>query len=282
MRRIVLILFMLTVAVSISARYTVHRVSGNVMIEIRGKKTTATKGMQIGASDMIDIPAGAELEIYNELDKRIYTSVKSGRFTVTRLMIDARGVASDNSANVASRLRFSNKEKESSKSRVYVEKGMVRRSLAVYDPEGESVQMDAKTLGLFLASRIRSGKFSDVDLPPVKVEHSGATESGLTFRVENTLDFPIYFNIIRLREESATDVEISPVGQPAGSYVLLPRQSISREHFSPVDPTEKHILVMTHCQYDIDEVIEEMVKAAMDSGSSGSVPDNLPVYTLTL
>lgn len=267
---------------TVSARYTVYSVTGKVTIEARGKKTAAEKGMQVGASDMIDIPVGAEIEIYNELDKRLYTSVKSGRFTVTRLMIDARGVASDNTANVASRLRFGAKDKDADRRRVYVEKGMVRRSLAVYDPEGEGVQMDARTLGRFLAARIRSGRLGEVAAPPVKVDHEGAGENGLAFRVENTLEFPIYFNIIRLRETSGSEVEISPVGQPAGSYVLLPRQSLSREHFAPVDTLERHVLVMTHCQYDIDEVIEEMAKLSAESEECNSDSDALPVYTLVL
>ncbi len=274
-------LLLAVVSIAATARYTVHNVTGQVTIESRGKTVAATKGLQVNASDLINIPAGAEVEIYNELDKRIYTSVKSGRFTVTRLMIDARGVASDNSANVASRMRFGAKDKGDEQRRVYVEKGMVRRSLAVYDPEGEGVQMDAVTLGRFLAARLRSNGLADVAAPPVKVEHSGSEETGLTFRVENTLDFPVYFNIIRLKGSGNGDVEISPVGQPAGSYVLLPRQSLSREHFSPLGPGEKHVLVMTHCQYDIDEVIEEMAKAAGTAPRSND-GEALPVYTVTL
>lgn len=136
MRKYILILMLALSHLFVLAHYSLHSVSGNVKIDSNGKQTPAAKGMTLKASDYLIIPEGGKVEIYNDLDKGIYASTKSGRISVTRLMIDARGVSADNRGNVASRLRFG-RHSDTGKERLYVEKGMVKRSLGVYDPEGE-------------------------------------------------------------------------------------------------------------------------------------------------
>lgn len=265
-------------SVAASAHYTVHDVVGNVTVESGGKSVTLTKGMTLKATDQIVIPAGGKVEILNTVDKRIYSSIKAGKTSVTRLLIDARGVASDNSANVASRMQLGRKEQKGDQ-KVYVEKGMVRRSLAVYDPEGDGMELDASTLGACLAGLIKGGKLVSGDEAPVRLNSERLRDGGLGFKVENTLSFPVYFNIIRLKEDG--ELEISPLGQPAGSYVLLPRQTMSREHFPAIPEGEKQLIIMANCQYDIDRVIEEAQKA-LSNGTSSDGTGDLPVFVTTL
>ena len=74
------------------------------------------------------------------------------------------------------------------------------------------------------------------------------------------------------------DVNISPLGQPAGSYVVLPCQTLSREHFPAIDANEEHILIMTNCRYDVDRVIEETIKALNEGVPVSDDEATLPVY----
>lgn len=239
-----------------NAHYSVHSVSGDVKVESGGKSMPAKTGEQIKATDYIVIPRGGKVEIFNSLDKRIYTSIKEGRHSVTRLMIDAKGIAADNAANVGTRLRFGKKNDRDEK--VYVEKGMVRRSLAVYDPEGDQIEMDASTLGKYIAQALKS-----VSLPDIQDEEKGMVTNlmpgqGIGFTFENKLSFPIYFNVIKISGDDFSSLEISRLGQPAGSYVVLPGQILTRMDPMESGSGERQLLVMTHCQYDVDKVIEEI------------------------
>ncbi len=277
MQRLLIILLLAFGINTAMAHYSLFTVVGDVQVESGGKTVKATKGQAVKATDLIIIPQGGKVEILNDLDKRVYTSIKPGKISVTKLMIEARGVAADNGANVAARMNLGRKTQKGAE-KVYVEKGMVRRSLATYDPEGEQMEMDAETLGRYVASRISAGTLSSGEDAPVPVESKRLSEGGLSFKMENTLQFPIYFNIIKITKGSKDDVNISPLGQPAGSYVVLPQQTLSREHFPMLDENEEQILIMTNCQYDVDKVIEEIVKALNAPDLSTGNDSSLPVY----
>ncbi|MDE7402736.1 MAG: hypothetical protein K2M87_04925, partial [Muribaculaceae bacterium] len=97
---------------------------------ISGSKTIeAVKGMQLKAADSLVIPEGGVVEIYNDFDKRVYKSLRPGKISVTKLLIEARQVAADNSKNVSGRLNLG-KNGSGSGRQAYVEKGMVTRNHA--------------------------------------------------------------------------------------------------------------------------------------------------------
>lgn len=286
MRKFILTLILsLLATLTVSAHYTIHSLTKGVKVESGGAQKAAAKGMTLKATDYVIIPAGGEVEIHNALDKRIYRSTGTGKISVTRLMIEARKAAADNGKSVASRLRFGKKGSSDNSSRVYVEKGMVRRSLATYDPEAENIQMDSRTLGRYLARRLRSAAGLDATGMPVSLTHGKIDGSGLYFRAVNNIEFPVYFNILKIGNNGsnpAPEVGISPLGQPDGSYVLLPGQAMTRENFADLPEGESHIIVMTHCRYDIDEVMDEIGKA-MAEGDCAEEPDSqLPIYVMRL
>lgn len=281
MRKFLLALLVATV-LPVFGRYSIHSVSQGVMIESAGKQSHAIAGMTVKPSDHIIIPKGGKVDIYNDLDKRIYSSVSEGKITVTRLMIDARSVASDNRANVTSHLRFG-KKNESSDQRLYVEKGMVKRSLGIFDPEGEKIVADPSLIAKFIASRLSNGNDQLHDSLPIPAEHSVPAEGGMTFNVRNTIGFPVYFNVVKIsRKDGKSTVRISEVGQPTGIYVLLPDQTMGRGHFSSVPEDELHMMVMTHCQFDIDEMIEELEKILKNPVADSSSYSSLPIYLMRL
>ena len=281
MRKLLLILLLVTVF-PVCARYSLHSVSNGVKIESSGKQSDAVSGITVKPSDYLIIPKGGKVEVYNDLDKRIYTSVAEGKISVTRLLIDARSAAANNGNAVASRLRFG-KKSESGGQRLYVEKGMVKRSLGIFDPEGEKMVADPSLIAKFIAARIASESDQLRDSLPVPAEHAAPAEGGMTFEVRNTIGFPVYFNIVKIRKNGEKmNVRISEVGQPAGVYVLLPDQTLGRGHYASVPEDELHLMVMTHCQFDIDEMIEELDKALKAPAADTSPFSSLPIYLMKL
>ncbi len=263
------------------AAYVVHSVSGNVGLVAKGETTPLKKGMTIGPSDVIDIPENGKLEIFNELDGKVYSSVKSGRFSVIRLMLDAKDQASDNAGNVKGQLAIGKGEK-TMEGRLYMEKGMVKRSQTVFGQDSENVDVDGRTLARYVASVVYTGNLdSRVELP-VKIEHERGEGKGIKFRLVNTLDFPVYFNVLKITGSQAPVLEVSELGQPTGCYVVLPGQALSREQFADPGGDTRHVLIMSHCKYDIGEVIDFIGDLMSTEGIGTLSEKDAPVHMLVL
>lgn len=254
--RIIITAILLCVAMQgMEAAYKIHSVTGKVLVTRHGKSVAATVGAAVSPGDMLEIPDGAVIEIVNDVNKTIYSSTSSGRMTVSRMMLNAVDRSGDTTGAVNSHLRFGDKGKGKG-NRVYVETGMVKRSLAQYDPEASDVVIDPHTLAVRLCRMLTDG-CGGVQ-PPVPVT-CGNGDEGTTFSVDNTLTFPFYFNVIKLTGDGKErHAEISSLGQPSGSYVLLPRQSMTRSALDAIPEGERHYIVATHCHYDVDEVIASL------------------------
>lgn len=256
--------------------YTIHSATTGVKIESQGKQVVATKGAALKATDQLIIPNNGVVEVFNSLDKRIYRSLRPGKISVTKLMIEAREVASDNSKSVSAKMRFGKGSGAGNKN-VYVEKGMVTRSLAMYDPASDGLEMDPATLAKYI--RVKLLQPADTADLPIALTHGKTKEGGLSFRLENVLDYPVYFNILRLSPTATGDVAISELGQPDGTYVLLPHQVMQREHLAPLAADEAHILVLTPCKFDINSLLDEFGK---QSAPGADLLNDLPAFIYTL
>lgn len=276
-----IIVALLACPLAVEAAYVVHSVSGNVGLVAKGSTTPLKKGMSVGPSDVIDIPENGKLEIFNELDGKVYSSVKSGRFSVIRLMLDAKDQASDNAGNVKGQLALG-KGENTIEGRLYMEKGMVKRSQTVFGQDSENVDVDGRTLARYVASVVYTGNLdSRVELP-VKIEHERGEGVGIKFRLVNDLDFPVYFNVLKITGSQAPVLEVSELGQPTGCYVVLPGQALSREQFAVPNSDTRHVLIMSHCKYDIGEVIDFIGDLLSTEGIGTLSEKDAPVHMLVL
>lgn len=286
MKYLISLLAILLCSLTTFAHYSIHSATPGVMIESSGKTSQAKKGSELKANDFLVIPDGGEVEIYNDLDKNLYKSLSTGKISVTRLMIDAKKNAADNSKNVASRLRLKKDQgNQAEGEKIYVEKGMVRRSLAIFDPEADNIQVNSKSLGQLIARFINTTDTTGFRDVAVDVTKGNNDSTGVFFRIVNTLDFPVYFNVLKYDSTPSAEsrkVEISMMGQPDGSYVLLPGQAITRENFLELPEDERHLLVVTHVRYDLDEVVDETGNALNNPSESAKESPAFPLLITDL
>lgn len=276
MRSTLLTLILTICAFAVSAQhYTVHRSTQGVTAQCGGKTTAVTKGMSLKASDILNIPEGGSVEILNAIDKRIYRSIRSGSISVTKLLVEARHSATDNLGNLTDHVRFGKSSSGSGK-HVYQEKGMVNRSLGVYDPQGGNVEMDPATLAAIIADGIARPE-NDVFPEGLDVKTSANVPEGAWLSMVNSLDYPVYFNILTI-SGNPSQVEISPLGQPGGTYVLLKSQSIARAQQTPLPADQKSILVVTPCQFELDTVIDEINRILAAGDKTCATQSQYPVY----
>lgn len=280
MKKILLItLSMILSMLPAMAKYTIHSTKGDVKVERAGKLIPVTKGMEVSATDNIHIATGAKVEILNSVNSKIFTSTRSGEFNVTRIMIDAQIKAKDHGANVGGNLQMTRFGKQKDSNPMWVQKGKVTRTMEKYDPTAEKTQTDPGHLARWILATMATPGNTTRNFP-VKVSHHASSDSSLNFTLENTLDFPVYFNILKTTGDSIPTIDISELGQPMGSYVVLPGQSISREQFRGISPAEKHLLILTPYYFDIDELLPRI--RATEADPAITFDDETPAFMLTL
>lgn len=242
---------------SAMGKYTVHELTGHVQLKQGAKTVDATPGMEVKPTDLIIIPEHATVKILDSRNSQIYESITSGQMSVTRIVFDASKKASNNSAQVHDKLRMGRSKNEGV---VMIEKGKVTRALSTYDPAGEQLQLDVEQLSrrLFamLNDTIAQAGTDDND-SPIVIRHLRNEQNGLSFMVENTMTFPIYFNVLK-RIPNVNGIDISELGQPVGSYVLQPDQSIARAQSSGLDSESSHIIVVTNYYFDVDSLLTKL------------------------
>lgn len=277
MKRLLILLTVMASLLTASADYSVKSISGHAQLYKHGKTAELTVGMILEQTDMVKVEEGATLVLLNQTGSQLYTIDTPGLERVSRLIFQARNKADSNAASVNGKLRLT-REKEP-EGVVFVEKGKVTRSLAAYDPEGVSMQMDADMLSRRLYTLLHDS--IDAPSPASALALTRRIDpDGLSFMVENTLQHPIYFNVFKI---SSTDgsVTISELGQPVGSYAILPTQFLAREQTAGLNPAELHILIMTDFYFDIDEVLAHL-NVLLDNKQPVESPENIPLYLLPL
>lgn len=252
--KLILLTIIITFVLSASAQnYSIYSKSKGVQVVTGGNTLEAKEGMPLKPNDLLIIPQGGTVAILDKISNNIFTSVSNGRISVAKLKIEAQRSATNKVGTILANVntRFGGSGSKGG-NRVYVEKGMINRSLAVFDSEGDTVAMEPSLLARYIASQILANKS---DKMPVEIRFGEIGNNGLYFRLENTLEYPVYFNILRV---NGSDVEISPLGHPYGTYIVLPNQVFQREHLTPIPDGEFHIIILTPCQYDLDTVIDEV------------------------
>lgn len=277
-RFFIALLIALTFSVASAQSYTIRSVSGHVIIDTAGKHKTAAAGSRLRNTDCLIIPANGFVEIHNPLDNKIYKSVSTGYLAVGTVMAEAQKAATDNGGNIGARFNFG-KSSGSEPQKLYAQKGLVTRALSVFDPESAGSLMDNDILSEYVVASIRN-KSDDSDLP-IEFSHESLNNGGLRFSVFNNMDVPVYFNVIRISGSDTPQVEISQLGQPEGTYVLLPNQSLQREHRNALSPTDHHLLVLTPLLFDINSLLNA-VAAKLSQNQNLKENQDIPIFVRPL
>lgn len=268
-------LLLLTIGLGARADYSVKSIDGYVRLLKHGQITTLSPGMKLDPNDQVKIHNGSTLKIFSSTDSKIYTLTTPGIEKVARLIFQARREARSNATAVNKQMKLTrNADNEGV---VFVEKGKVTRSLAVYDPEGQNLQMDAGKLAESLLVHLRDSLGTASAAEEIALTRR-IDPDGLSFMVENVLDHPIYFNVFKI---SSTDgsVTISELGQPVGCYAILPTQFLAREQTTGLNSQELHLLLFTDFYFDIDEVLSKL-NALLDAKTEVNAPEGVQLYVM--
>lgn len=255
--------------------YVIYSVSGNVKVSLGGKISQAVKGAVLKKSDLVSIPEGASISIMDETTQCIYISQESGNTSVQELISK-----SIKAANNAPQI-IDGRGRGTTGSRIYRERGMVTRSLNLFDTVAANIEIEPDTLAQLIAHVVyfeclnADSTLNFVSLPIDTISNDG----GYGFKLYNPLETPIYFNVLKIAGVHNRIVEISKLGQPGGDYILLPGHTMMRTSGGSFPYGETHLVVACHYSFDIDALIESLNKIINDDTLIIEDSDpNLPVF----
>lgn len=264
-------------AVAAFSKYTIFNFQGKVQVEKNGELVPVQKEMELKFSDVLVLDKGASLEILNTMNSKIYKTDHAGLITVQQIFINGR---SENALNdITKNVKFT--RGKSRESNVYIDNGAVKRSMAIYDKDGSNIEVDPKTLSHHIVKLLNNLSSYTATEIPGNFNYERTDEGGLIFSFENTQDFPLYFNVIKIRNNDKNEIVISELGQPTGCYSLLPGQSVTREQANGLNPEEEHILIITPYNFDMDELLNN-VDLTLSNNEEIIPDDNLPVYMFVM
>lgn len=249
MKRILCVLaIMLMAVVGMRAiTYSLFKTSNGVMVQNpNGISTRATVGMKLNLNDIMVIPKGGSISIADSFNNCTYKCDKAGRILVEKVISDAIHGQNDFPKSTTQTV-----------GEIKYEKGAVTRDLDVYDLD---------SVALYVAARILQSKSDGM---PVVLRYGPTERGGYSFRLENDMKSSVYFNVLKYKDGV---VGVSPLGQPYGSYVLLPDNVLQREQLTPLQSDEVHVIVVTPFPFDIDSMIEK-VNNYFPTGAQGARDD---------
>ena len=236
-------------------QFSVFKTSDGVKVENHNRTLEkATVGMSLKPTDIMVIPKGGNVWILEKINNKLYKYDLEGSISVVKIKIEA----------------IKNKQDfplfpptQGSGEKVSYEPGAVNRDHDVYDPD---------TLAAYIASRILE---SESDGMPVVLRYGLTGNGGYSYRLENDLNLFVYFNVLKYKNGV---VEISPLGQRSGNYVLPPGHVLQREQVLPLPTDETHVIVVTPFPFDIDSTTQK-INSFLQTGTP-EARDNTPACVL--
>ncbi len=248
-------LMTLIATIDSDAALNIFRVKGNVKVKDgSGTSKEAKQRATVKNSDILMIPKGGNIEILNSDNRRIFSSIKEGKMTVQELIDnankDAKAITKRTNDGLGSAMADNAKVKRNS----FAKKGVsVHTANAIIHapidlPDGVSY--------LSYLRSMKNGKDYDDehDLILIRrnVDHDDET---FNFAVFNTLDQPLYFNII----DQTTDRELELYFQD--NPIAIPKTQTIVEEYRYLVPDEEvgHILIASDHDFT-----ESDIKKLMD------------------
>ena len=283
------VFLLLSLSYSVKSAYIVHSVNGKVKCSVKGKISNVEVGTILDPKNMLSIPPGASIQIKDDATNKLYSSVSSGNMLVSTLVNESSAKAGKHLQTINSALKLSGRGRTvKSDNRVYREKGMVTKSLNLFDKEAANIEISPDALALMIANTVYFDKFngdSTLNFSNFLIDSNPSSQSrnDIGFKLNNPLETPVYFNILKFSGVKNRVAEISQLGQPEGFYVLPSKQTIWRTQNGDFPYGEHHLLIACHYSFNIDDLIEAINKVINNDSLIVNKPvSDIPVFIRTL
>ena len=250
-----LMLMTLSVSIDSEAALNIFRVKGNVKVKnSSGASKDAKQRATVTKSDVLTIPKGGNIEILNSDNRRIFSSIEHGTMTVQELIDkankDAQAITRKTNTGLGDAIADNAKLKRSSFAStgvsVHTANAIIHAPIDL--PDGVSY--------LEYLRRMKNGNEYDDDNDVILIRRNiDYDDETFNFAVFNTLDIPLYFNIID--QTNNRELELYFQENP----IAIPKTQTIVEEYRYLVPDEGmgHILIASDQEFtetDIKKLLD--------------------------
>lgn len=236
-----------------SAALQIYKVKGNVTVKNKAKTVKATRRATVSAADMLNIPAGASVDILDSESHRIYSSISTGKMTVKSLIEKAESNAANITRNINKKVMAAMADNAGDKRTGYDVIGMAIHETdaiahpPVVLPDGvsylsyllDSAKDPDSTHQSYISLRTLSVAGEDVDF-----------ETPFNFVLHNSMRQPLYFNII-----GKDDKDHFSLLFPQNPIAAPKTETIAEEYcYLPGDESQAYVAIASDVDFSVEDV----------------------------
>lgn len=239
----------LTTPQNIDAALKIYRLSGDVKIKQPSGLSVLQRRDAVKPSDKLVIPAGSKVEILDSESRRIYTSTGQGTFSVKDIIAKAKAAASEVTRLTNSQVVAAVKDNAESQRTKYGNTGVSRHETDA-DLNGLMALPDGMSYLAYLMSIPPTANYDNHnDIVLMRRDFSDSDDT-FNFAVFNTLDEPLYVNIIDQKPDGELSLyfQDNPLIRPRGE-TLVPEY----RYLLPVE-THGYIVIASDKNFTLEEV----------------------------
>lgn len=230
----------------------IYKVKGDVTVKSGNKEVNAKRRANVKATDMLNIPSGGSVEILDSDTHRIYSSTKTGRMTVKSLMKKAESQASNITRNINRRVMAAVADNAGSKRSGYDAIGMSIHETDAVLPTLIDIPEGMSYLSYLLSnpSEPDSAHQSFISLSSQLIEdEDGEANGAFNFGLCNSLNTPLYFNIVVRDEEKGLRFLFRR------NPIVAPKSDTTVEEYTylPDEKTQRYVAIASDHNFSIDD-----------------------------
>lgn len=178
------------------ATLKIYKVKGNVTVKSKTKKAVkAERRAEVLPTDILNIPAGGSIDILNSDNKRIYSSVSSGKMSVKTLIDKAEAHAANITGNINRKVMSAVAETGAQKRSGYDAMGMVIHETDAIAYPAIALPENVSYLS-YLIDNVSDLDTDHQDYIQLETTSADADDGSFNFVILSSIHEPLYFNII--------------------------------------------------------------------------------------
>lgn len=232
------------------AELKIYRFSGDVTMTDGKSRSAVQRRSVVKSSDRLAISKGGKVEILDTDTRRIYSpSVDSGIFTVAELMDRARKEADNVTRNTNRHVLAAVKDNAGTQWGGYGRSGVSHHETDA-DPLAMTALPEGMTYLTYLMGLAPEEDYDDRhDIVLIRRDYPEGDDT-FNFAVFNTLDHPVYFNVIDQKPDGKITLyfDSNPIAEPKSETL------IGQYRFLLPDETAGYIIIASEADFSAEDV----------------------------
>lgn len=236
-----------------AAALQIYKVKGDVAVKSKTKTVKAQRRANVGAADILIIPADGSVDILDSDSRRIYSSTKTGKMTVKSLMKNAESHAANITRNINRKVMSAMADNAGQKRSGYEAMGMAIHETDAVVPTLIHIPDSMSYLSYLLANPVEADSAHQSFISLTRKLIAGEDndrEGAFNFVMHSNVSRPLYFNIIEKDAEKGIRFlfKRNPIVGPKSET------AVEEYTFLPDGDTQRFVAVASDSNFSLSDI----------------------------